>query len=559
MIILPGIALAALLDADSRWVRAIVLGAAGSLSAAIVCGYYLLLARVPFVWFVASEYVALGAVLLWWRPGGWRWTARPTTLSTRRGTTWLLPALGLVFLSRSIPLFFNEVPLGLDPCFHTLIAKKILLSRVLPTDWTPFESVRLNYPVGSHILIAEAARLTGIPVHVVFKALFPVLASLTALSIYSVALRFFESRRIAWWSMVAYAFLAVWGSLDYYRWGGLPNLLGMLLMLCLVETAFTPWRGCAVLFAMIAAALMITHHHSALGAASVFLAYVLFVRLLNGAMTATSKRILVGCGYAFVACLAPLAAYVRAGGEVGRTSVLAFYEPPITLWEGSAYLGIPFAVLGVAGMVLIVRERRTEPALFLLFWVTVLFSLFAFFEYAYRLGVYVLQREFYTAFTPSRFLTNLAYPLSLAAGLVLLRIVERLRWVAAPALVGGGALVWSLLTIRGQVSRTQVDVAAFTWVAEHAEENAFVVSSSPWAPYFAWREGPFTPLPASEARNDRGVQYKRKFLFNDLGAIGQFAHTTRRAVYIAVPASSLSVDGFREVFRGAATRIYKLP
>src|SRR5204863_5520077 len=119
----------------------------------------------------------------------------------------------------------------IDPSFHTLIAQKILNSGTIPTDWLPFETVKLNYPVGSHILIAETARLTRIPVYIVFKSLFPVLASLTTLSMYCLALRLLGNRHAAWCGAVAYSFFAVWGSLDYYRWGGLPNLLGMLFLL----------------------------------------------------------------------------------------------------------------------------------------------------------------------------------------------------------------------------------------------------------------------------------------------------------------------------------------
>jgi hypothetical protein len=50
-----------------------------------------------------------------------------------------------------------------------LIAQNILDSGTIAGDWLPFEPIKVNYPLGTHFLLAETARFTGLPVHVVFK------------------------------------------------------------------------------------------------------------------------------------------------------------------------------------------------------------------------------------------------------------------------------------------------------------------------------------------------------------------------------------------------------
>jgi Family of unknown function (DUF6541) len=561
VIALPGVGLVALVDRDSRWSKAIAVGGTASFAAAIVCGYYLLRAGMPFVGFLAAEYLALGASLTLRSKGSWK-RSQPAAVAGEGSGARLPILLALVFASRSVPLFFGEVPQGIDPSFHVLIARKILLSGTIPTDWLPFEAVKLNYPVGSHVLIAETARLTGIPVHVVFGGLFPFLACLTTVSLYCLAVRLLGDREAAWYAAICYSFVAVWGSLDYYRWGGLPNLLGMLFLLGLVEATFARrWRFSVPLFAFLFAALIVTHHHSALCAAILFAGYASFAGWLDRPLARTPRRISAGLACAALLALVPIMTYLRAGEEVGQTSVLKFYEPLIPLWNAVADLGVPLVILGVAGTVVLCRADKRQEILFLTFWIAALFGVFSALEYAYRFGVYLFEGEFYTALTPSRFLTDLAYPLSIAAGYSLAKFTRDLERPVASAVVLCAALAWSYFPIRAQCSEADpgTDVAAYSWIAAHAEENAFVVSSSTWAPYFTWREGAYTPLPASEARNEDWVRHKRRVLLRDLAALLDFNRTSKRPVYVALPVESPSLGALEEVYRGEKTKIYKIP
>jgi hypothetical protein len=257
--------------------------------------------------------------------------------------------------------------------------------------------------------------------------------------------------------------------------------------------------------------------------------------------------------------LVPLVHHLSASlGEVGKTSVFRFYEPRLGIWPSAVHLGIPLVALGILGIHLLFRDPGDEPRLFLLFWIVSFFGVFVFFEYVYRFAAYLVNGGFYTALTPSRFLTNLAYPLSLAAGLSLARLTGGLRLALGAALILAGGLVWAFFPIKSQTVRLPLDISAYKWIAENAEKNALVVSSDAWAAYFSQREVSFTPLPASEARNDKYVRYKREVLSRDLREMMAFRRKTLRPVYIAGRAGVGPIQGLTEVFRGKQIGIYKL-
>ncbi len=550
VVLFPGAALSWLVDRRSTWPQALAIGGTTAMAAAIVSGYYLLLFHISFAAFVVFEYALLAAAAVILR--------RRDRTSEFRGRTHSLLGLVIlfVFISRSIPLFFGEVPQGLDACFHALIAQKILLSRAIPFDWTPFEAVRLNYPIGTHLLIAETTRWTGVPVHVVFKTLFPLVASLTSVAMYVVALRFSGSQKAAFFSCVAYSFIALWGSIDYYRWGGFPNAVGMLLVLAAVELVFARR---AFQLGMLLAAVIMAHHHSALCALVLLLGYALFSRLIS-IDAAMYRTVIAGFPIAALLALGPVINYLKSSGEIGRASVLKFYEPLISAWEALRQLGIPLVALAAFGTALILAKAPRRSTVFLLFWITAFFSIFVFFEYVYRFGAYFFQREFYTAFTPSRFCTNLSYPLSILAGVGLARFVvffHGAKRTIATAAVLCLSLAWAYFPLRAQCQPVPMDRDSFDWLAANAEANSFVVAESPWAPYFTWKETQYTPLPASEARNGDYMIFKRTTLNGDVKALRDFSERSGRPVYIVYPVELESRPDL-EVFHGEKTRILKL-
>lgn len=581
-LVLPGVLCVMLLDRRSSWPAILSLGSALGLSVTTLGGYHALRAGIPFLVFVAAQWlVVLGLAMragLAMRVG----LSVRAILARRRGPVldvsqrearssggggWLLAGLlVLVFVSRAVPLFFGDLPLGSDPSFHAIIAQKILLTQAIPTDWQPFEAVALNYPVGTHLLIAEISRAVGLPVHLVFKCMFPIIACLTTLSVHSCALRLLGPQSVieARLAALCFGFLAIWGSVDLYRWGGLPNALGMLLLPSLAELVWHEQRDLSIgLFAVLFAALVVVHHHAALCAGLLFAGHVVFTTLMARRIVSSSARIITGLAAATVLAILPLMTYLRGGGEVGRTSVLRFYEPLVTIWSGLAQLGWPLVALGALGIVLMTRGAIDERRLFLAWWLALLFGAFVLFGDAWRFAALALDGGFYAAFTPSRFLTNLAQPLAIAAGLALTWLAGFIRegFPRRLALVGVviGALLFAIPPLREQCEDpdVDVDVAALTWLGAHAEPDAFIVAQSSWAPFFSWRETAFTPLPASEARQSEGVLYKREVLSRDPRALRDFAKSSGRSVYIVIGAAT-PLQGLKEVYTDERFRIFKL-
>jgi len=126
--------------------------------------------------------------------------------------------LGMIYLINVIPLFFSEFPPGGDPAFHLLLIKKMAINSSLPVDWLPFAPIRVNYPLGSHILAAGMSKISGVEPHQSFKACFPLMAALTAGLIYLLGTALFQERRVGLAAAFSYSFLSDCGGLTYYGW-----------------------------------------------------------------------------------------------------------------------------------------------------------------------------------------------------------------------------------------------------------------------------------------------------------------------------------------------------
>ncbi len=137
---------------------------------------------------------------------------------------------------------------------------------------------------------------------------------------------------------------------------------------------------------------------------------------------------------------------------------------------------------------------------------------------AYSLRVY---HQPYTAFTPTRFLTDLTYFLAIFAGLPLAQLwrwagasgAGVMRWLRSPwtrsalrVAIALALLVTAGLTILSQFVPDQGHLepgesAAFTWIERSTPANTVVMNLDPtnrWAPYFTQREVTQTPIPTSE-------------------------------------------------------------
>jgi len=140
--------------------------------------------------------------------------------------------VGVTRFAIALPLVLP--PGTLDPTFHLVLARQIQISHHAIDHW-PFAGIPLNYPTGSHVLVVVLSALAGLPLHTTFKDFIPLLGVLTTGQIYVFARRVTASPLTALYSAAIYGLWAWYGSIDYFRWGGLPNELAMLLFLAMLS------------------------------------------------------------------------------------------------------------------------------------------------------------------------------------------------------------------------------------------------------------------------------------------------------------------------------------
>jgi hypothetical protein len=550
LLVLPGILITAAFRRERAFGENLLLGNLLGISLVVHLGHSL--GRISLEYFphlLAALYVVSALALLLRRKGGPRFAFGPVSPA-------LLILLLLVFSSRYVPLLLSTLPPGIDPSFHLVIAKKIAVENALPRDWHPFESIPLSYSTGLHLFLAMISRLSGAPLHQVFKMGFPMFAVLTTALIYGVARSLTDDRRVPLFAAAAYAFLAVWGSVDYYRWGGLPNLTGQMLLLGVVWIAITDSsRGPLYDAALLLSALALVHNHGFLVGGLVLVAYLLVSGLVRRRPDPLARR--VGWTLAISVLLsAPVLVGYFQGlvGGTQDTALLRFYEPLLPIDQVLLRVGVPFSLLALIGLPVFIRRISTSADLLLLTWFASLFTVFVFLEYVYRFLVFANSGEFYTALTPSRFATDTVYPLSIPVAFAFVALVDRFRRKAwgLVALLPFAVHAW------GQAFEIErPDLEHLEWIANHTPENAFILNNGIWMPYVAWREGSLTALPASERRNDPSVVYKRTSLVRDPEEFLRWQGTHDRPVYRIARGTELGPP-FREVHRtDQGVRVYE--
>ncbi len=412
-----------------------------------------------------------------------------------------------VFVSRWLPTTRHTFPPGWDPSFHLLLARKVQLAHALVTDWRPFEDIALNYPLGSHVLLAALSDATGLELHVVFKLLFPTLGALTTAQVFVLARRATGVVQVGLYAAMAYGAWTLYGSIDYYRWGGLPSLLGMSLALealtVLVGGWSTPraWLHFAVSFA----GAVVVHHHVMLTMGLVFLACAAVLWRRDRPRSRWLLLALVATGVLAAPQLVPYALRVLS---LGDTRVLSYDEEVFTPWRIVLLLGPLLVAFAGAGLLVARSARRPDPVV--LVTLLTLVGLYALFGHAWRYGTRWLTGSEHVAFTPSRFVTDLAYVLPVYAGLGLHAALQRVwpRFGASLTPTAHGAVVVAGLALGAvhldaweALSRPTVPApmhAAYAWIAEHTPPETLVLNNEPWTAYATWRRAARTPIPVSE-------------------------------------------------------------
>jgi len=474
----------------------------------------------------------------------------------------LAVVLTLTFASRVIPWLFAPESLGEgDARFHNILGFKILLDRVIPSTWEPFAPIPVMYPRGSHFLAAFLADLAGCPIHVAFDFLIVILAVFTAAAIHRLGWLLFNNRQSAVLAAASYSFLTVWGSLDYYRWGGIPNALGMLLLLFMVALVIEAaelgdlWRR-RIRILMAAAtlvAILLIHHYTWL---------VAVLCLCAGLITATDRpwrRTLtatISIGAAF--CLPFfLYHYLPFARTAGSSDTFSFREPILYIWSCASNIGVCLVALFLLAWWLARHREWSAGQLFMLASSLAMFAAFVFLEYVYRgITLWVTSgKDCFTALTPSRMLTDMVYPMAVLTGFIPLSSFWRPRAALGWLVITAAGLATCLPVWREQ-SRMGVSpqtVEAGRWLREHTPANAMLVGRLPHVEYLAWRETATPPLPASEQRRSPYVLWKE-----ESRAVGDWLAwqtTSGRPVYFLCAPQTPSSPPMRKLFENSEVAI----
>lgn len=501
-----------------------------------------------------------------------------------RGWTYgalMIAMLAAITALRLLPLAHQQVPQGWDPSFHSLLASVTVDTGKLP-NWRPFEPIDSNYPYGPHVFIAQVSLLTGVAPASVFAVLLNgFLPPITGLAVYALARRVLRREDAALGAVAAYSFLGDWGSIDYGAWGGLPNALGFFLLLTFLAVFFAAGFGRRriVVGGILLGAIPLAHHHVMLttmlllGVYAAYLIVSLFVRRIyslrgQGFTPGALLRLFISLALMSIVALVTVSYYAiplaaRAGQLHDTTALRYFDHDPGLIFARN---GVLLWIAACTGMCMIAwsasyiwqrlgthqaklagktRTHTTtmrrwlfeipgvaqvagclgQPQAFLAVASAVLLAAFLLGFYGYRAYALHVYHQPYTAFTPTRFLTDLTYFLAIYAGPALAALWHSVAHLTR-VLFGGraratravirvatqGALALALVVLAGQtVYAEQVgngagqlaagELDAFTWVRTHTPTNALVINLDPnnrWAPYFTRRESYNTPVPVSE-------------------------------------------------------------
>lgn len=442
------------------------------------------------------------------------------------------------------------LPAGNDAVYHVAIADKLQSAGLWPADFLPYDPVAPNYPPASHWLCAFVSSTSGVAVHHVYSLMMATL--LVALAALVGALgRAWRGPWVGAYAAGTFVLGASWGGWDLLRWGSLPNLLGVVLMLaCALALTGSSNRRSIALAGPLAAALVETHHLSALIFGVVWVGAWVAGRSVPG----SSRRWLArgaGAGAVAAAIASPFlwrfgglvidrlaSDRPSAGAEVAGLAFLNVGEPAIPPWQWVTELGPLLCALALLGVVTRMREpavaaespgRAAVDALVV--------GSAAALALAY-LGLDWLARPIaqgvsgsdLAVLTPSRFLTDLAYPLAVLAGLGFARLVAWRREAAWAVLALG--IAWSLreaLPLRGPT--VPIDqLAGLEFMREAAPADVLLLANPVWAPYVTGREGAMVVL-RQEALTDYTAR-KRALLAEGSDGIRAWMREHRRPVWV---------------------------
>lgn len=417
-------------------------------------------------------------------------------------------------------------PPGFDPKFHLALVRSMLVQGGIPLTFAPFEAIHVNYPWGGHLAVIAGSTITGLAPHHAFSAHNGVVLGWCSVA----AVLFFTWR---WTGHVAtsiaaaaaYGQLMHFGGADYLFWGGLPNQGGMALMVTayglMDQRDHTPSRRLA---AFLLGMAFLVHHHVMLTA----IAVLGFHGLVEAWARQRWQPLLDAARWVGLALLwaSPVTMVIvwRLAEAAQKSGALAYREP--YEWDWLSLVkdmpGTPALALCVAGVLVmpkVVGRRPLAPLAFL----TSLVVLFAVCADLWQVVSRLLTGTAVQALTPSRFLTDAAYPIASLAGAAVAAVLAGprpwLRLLAVAPLFLAEPWMWMQHRASGADRPKTPAVEAALRIAKGLPASAAVVEkfqADEFCPYVLGVECMRTPRPVSEPRppNQERKQLFQKGVLN---------------------------------------------
>ncbi len=403
-------------------------------------------------------------------------------------------------------------PDGWDTAFHSILAEKILLTGQISSDWTPIDTIPLNYPQGLHALTAWLSRLSGQEVPVVLQTLHFPFQMGAAQAIYRLARDLYEDRRAGLAAACIYGFCGYWGTFfNYVGWGGLPTELGCWLFLEVLCLSLRPSRRRALAGGLLLGAIGLCHHLSSLLAAVILVSISLGLAWRKPAGWQACLRFWWSCvAVAMVAFAFYWIPYLSHAGQLSTGSSALRFEDEAAITQPLAMLGWVPCLLGLAGLLL--PGPKNCGALAVKAWFFSMLFGWLGLDFGYRLGAFWLTGSAFSAFTPSRWLTIQSYPLAILGGYAVSRWGGRA--VAAFCLLAMSVGFYRHVQLARPIEFPPEQLAYCKKLRELPANTLLAFAQPParayWLAYLTWHPTLTTPIPASE---DRRPSLQRRQLF----------------------------------------------
>ena len=499
---------------------------------------------------------------------------------------WMLLIILLSIVFRIGPMFFSELPLGDDTTFHVLVAKLIMDNKEIPITLEPYEPIPINYPIGSHIILASFSIISEIMVHIVFKYLMLIFGVLSVCAVYVLGELVFKKKTIALYCMFSYGLLPFLGGLGYYGWGGLPNEVAMFFLLGIVIVFLRETNELkkTLMCGILASGVILVHHLSVLALLAIFLTFGTITSLAQRGVSPDLKSFGKFLTLAILFSSFYLFSVILRVSEVQQTTVFNFWEDFRFIVRWTFSIGVFFtffSVIGIGKTVLSASKEHLREEKFVLAWIASLLLAFTMTDRVFRFIKFFQTASLYTvAFVPSRFMTDMIYPLSVFSGMGLFLTVRKLQGFVKQnvnsfsvqkivLLVFFVAIISeSFFFVQQEISfarSSELEFDAINWIKDNTPESALIINEGRegiWIPYLTDREVTKTFLPNSEYIFDEYIVAKKnlhRLLIYDPtnDEIPSRVEIWDRPVFVYSPMRIHSMY-FEEVYTGKNAIVYRI-